>query len=50
MEKHNTIWYKVSSDIKEEVDSKPGYNKRFLKTNVKSYGDGATDFHDKEMP
>ena len=50
LEKYNTTWDKVSSDIKKEFDSKPVYNKRFLKTNIKSYSDQATDFHDKEVP
>ena len=26
------------------------YNKKILKTKIKSYGDEATDFHDKEIP
>ena len=26
------------------------YNKKVLKTKIKSYGDEATDFHDKEIP
>ena len=29
---------KVSTDIKKEFDSKPVYNKRFLKTEIKSHG------------
>ena len=49
LEKYNTIWDKVSADIKKEIDSEPVYNK-FLKTKVKLYGDEATDFHDKEIP
>ena len=48
--KYNTIWYKVSADIKKEFDSKPFYNKKLPKTKIKSYGDEAIDFHDKEMP
>ena len=31
LEKYNTIWAKVSADIKKEFDSKPAYNKEFLK-------------------
>ena len=27
----------------------PVYNKNFLKNKIKSYGDEATGFHDKEM-
>ena len=36
--KYNTIWDKVSSDIKEEFNSEPIYNKTFLKTKIKFYG------------
>ena len=32
LEKYNTIWDKVSADIKKEFDSEPVYNKKFLKT------------------
>ena len=31
LEKHNTVWDKVSADIKEEFDSEPVYNKSYLK-------------------
>ena len=46
----NTIWDKVSSDIKKEFDSEPVYYKKVLKTKIKSYGDEATGFHDEEIP
>ena len=46
--KYNTIWDKVSVDIKKEFDIKPVYNKEFLKTKVKSHGDEVTDFYDKK--
>ena len=36
--------------LKKEFDSEPVYNKKFLKTKMKSYSDEATDFHDKEIP
>ena len=39
---------KVSANIKKEFDSEPFYNKNFLKTKLKSYGDNATDFYDKK--
>ena len=39
LEKYNTIWDKVSTDIKKEFDSEPVYSKRFLKTKTKSHGD-----------
>ena len=35
IEKCNTIWDKVSAGIKKEFDSKPVYNKKFLKTKIK---------------
>ena len=41
---------KVSANIKKEFDSEPFYNKNFLKTKLKSYGDNATDFYDKKIP
>ena len=50
LEKYNTIWDKISADFKKEFDSEPVYNKTFLKTKVKSCGDEATNFHDKEIP
>ena len=49
-EKYDTIWYKVSADIKKKIDSKSVYNKTFLKTKIKSYSDEVTDIHDNEMP
>ena len=41
---------KVSADIKKDFDGETVYNKNFLKTKVKSYGDEAKDFRDKEIP
>ena len=35
LEKYNTIWDKVSANIKKDVDRKPVYNKEFLKTKNK---------------
>ena len=34
LENHNTIWDKVSADIKKVFDSKLVYNKDFLKTKI----------------
>ena len=34
----------------KKCDSRPAYNKKFLKTKIKSYGDDATDFFDKKIP
>ena len=50
LEKYNTIWDKVSVDIKRKSDRKPVYNKEFLKTKIKSHGDEVTDFYDKKLP
>ena len=41
LEKHNSIWNKVSVDIKKEFDSKPAYNKNFLSMSIIKY------FYDK---
>ena len=43
-----TIWDKVSTDIKKEFDSKPGYNKKILKTKLKFLSDEVTYFYDKD--
>ena len=34
LETYNTIWAKFRTDIKKEFDSKPAYNKEFLKTKI----------------
>ena len=44
LEKYNTIWDKVSADIKKEFDSEKiikiiVYNKNYLKTKIKPHGD-----------
>ena len=49
LEKYNTIWYKVSTDIKKEFNSKPVYKNEFLKTKIKSHGDEVTDFYHEEI-
>ena len=49
-EKFNTIWDKVSADIKRELDNKLVSNIEYLKTKTKSYGDEVTDFYDKDIP
>ena len=36
LQKYNTVWDKVSVDIKKEFDSEPVNNKNFLKTKIKS--------------
>ena len=49
IEKYNTIWDKVSADIKKEFDCKPDYNKKYLKTKIKLQDDEVTDFYDKKI-
>ena len=49
LEKYNTIWGKVSVDIKKEFNSDLVYNKEFLKAKIKSHGDEVTDFCDKKF-
>ena len=47
-EKYNTIWDKVSADIKKEFDRHSIYNKIFLRIEMKFHGDEAADFYDKK--
>ena len=47
LEKHNTLWGKVSADVKKEFNSNPVYNKEFLNSKIKSHSDEITDFYDK---
>ena len=49
LKKYNTIWDKISADIKREFESEPVYNKNFLKTKIKSNVDEVTDFYDKKI-
>ena len=48
LEKYNTVWEKVSADIKKEFDSELVYIKLFLKTKIKSHGNEVIDFCDKK--
>ena len=50
LEKYNTIWNKISADIKKEFDKKSFYKKEHLKTKIKSLDDEITDFYDKKFP
>ena len=50
LKKYSTIWDKVRADIKKEFESEPVYNKKILKTKVKSYGNEVTDFYVKKVP
>ena len=35
---------------KKQFDSKPAYQKNFMKTKIKSHSDEVTDFYNKEIP
>ena len=48
--KYNAIWDKVSTNMKQEFNSDPVYNKTFVKTKTKSMCAAATAFHDKKIP
>ena len=37
LEKYNEIWEKAKDSLKREFDSKPVYNKKYLKAKIKSY-------------
>ena len=50
MIENNTIWDKVSVDIKKELHNVPVYNNFFLKSKIMSHDDEITDFYDKEIP
>ena len=47
LEKYNGVWNKVSNSIKEDCESV--FNKKFLKTKIRSYGDEATYFHIRQI-
>ena len=36
--------------MKKEFGSEPIYNKKFIKTKIKSYGNNVKYFHEKEIP
>ena len=43
LEKYNTIWDKVSADIRKNLIA---INKKVLKTKIKFHGDKVTEFYD----
>ena len=49
LDKYNTIWDKVSTDIKKNLIANLSIIKK-LKTKIKSNGDEVADFYDKEIP
>ena len=50
LEKYNAIWDKGSADIRKEFNSKPVFNRNFLKTKIKSHDDKVSDFNNKKIP
>ena len=48
--KYNTIWNKLSDNIKTMYNNEHVYNRNFLKTKTKYDGDETTDFDDKGVP
>ena len=44
LQKYNTIWDKVSSDIIKEFDSKLVYNKNYSKTKIRFHDNKVIDF------
>ena len=51
LEKYNEIWEKVKDSLKREFDSKPVYNKKYLKAKTKYYnGRINTNFHNNKIP
>ena len=50
LEKYNTIWDKVSADVKKEFDRELVYKFFENSYSEKSYGDDVTDFYEKEIP
>ena len=50
LEKYNTIWDKVSTDMKNKFDSEHVYKKIFLITKIISHGDEVRDSYNKKIP
>ena len=51
LEQYNEIWEKFQYSIKEESDSEPVYNEKYLKAKVKSYnGKINTNFWNNKIP
>ena len=49
LEKYNSIWDKVSADIKRNLIVSLSTNEEFLTIKIKSYGDEVTDFYDTKI-
>ena len=51
LEKYNEVWKNISNFIKWEFDSKLVYNKKYLKTEIKSYdGKINKNIHNNKIP
>ena len=51
LEKYNEIWEKVRNILKNEFDSEPMYNEKYLKAIIISYsGRINTNFHNNKIP
>ena len=51
LEQYNEIWEKVKHSLKKEFDSKPVYNKKYLKAKIKTYnGKININFHNSKIP
>ena len=51
LKRYNEIWRKVCNIIKQEFDSKPVYNGKYLKFKLKSYnGRINTNFYNNKIP
>ena len=48
-EKCNTLWDKVSADIKKEFEFESVYTKKNSKTKIKIHGNEVTNFYDKKF-
>ena len=49
LEKYNTIWDKITAEIKKEFDSEVVCNKNFLKTKIRFHADEVTDIYDEKI-
>ena len=49
LEKYNSIWDKVSADIKRNLIVSLSTNEEFLTIKIKSHGDEVTDFYDTKI-
>ena len=50
LEKYNENWEKVKNSIKNELDSEPVYNEKYLKAKIKSYNAKISiNFHNNKI-